>query len=96
MTGRHKGVVTRILEVAPRAIATHCFLHRETLAAKDLEPGLHAVMNAAVEVINFVKARATNSRLFTALCEEVGAEYVSTFAYRGEMVVPRANAHTLI
>lgn len=77
MTGRHKGVVTRILEVAPRAVATHCFLHRETLAAKDLEPGLHAVMNAAVEVINFVKARATNSRLFTALCEEVGAEYVS-------------------
>lgn len=80
MTGRHKGVVTRILEVIPRAIATHCFLHREKnlmLAAKDLETGLHAVMNAAVEIVNFVKARVTNSRLFAALCEEVGADYIS-------------------
>ena len=77
MTGKHKGVVTRILEVAPRAIATHCLLHREMLAARDLEPGFQAVMNIAVEIVNFVIAIATNSRLFAVLCEEVGADYIS-------------------
>lgn len=67
MTGRHRGVVTKILEVAPWATATYCFLHTEMLAAKDLEPGLHAVMDTAVEIVNFVKVRATKARLFAAL-----------------------------
>ena len=60
MTGRHAGVVQRIKDVAPRAGSTHCFvLQRDTRAAMDIEPGLHEVMNTAVTVVNFVKARTT-------------------------------------
>ncbi len=40
-----------------------------------MEPSLHGVLDVAVKIVNFVKARATNSRLFTVLCEEVGADY---------------------
>ncbi|KAK3512279.1 hypothetical protein QTP70_003183 [Hemibagrus guttatus] len=40
-----------------------------------MEPSLHGVLDVAVKTVNFVKARAINSRLFTALCEEVGADY---------------------
>ncbi len=75
MTGRQSGVVQRIKEVAPLAVSTHCFLHREALATKEMEPSLHGVLDVAVKIVNFVKARATNSRLFTVLCEEVGADY---------------------
>ncbi len=74
MTGRQSGVVQRIKEVAPLAVSTHCFLHREALATKEMEPSLHGVLDVAVKIVNFVKARATNSRLFTVLCEEVGAD----------------------
>ncbi|KAK3548121.1 hypothetical protein QTP70_004879 [Hemibagrus guttatus] len=48
---------------------------REALATKEMEPSLHGVLDVAVKIVNFVKARAINSRLFTALCEEVGADY---------------------
>lgn len=75
MTGRHSGVVQRIKAVAPRAVSTHCVLHRDALAARDMDPRLHEVLNNAVSIVNFVKARATNSRLFTALCEEVGSDH---------------------
>ncbi|KAI0234953.1 hypothetical protein LSAT2_014678, partial [Lamellibrachia satsuma] len=68
MTGRHAGVVQRIKAVATHAVSTRCCLQRDALAAKDIEPGLHEVMNTAVTTVCFVKARATNSRLFTALC----------------------------
>ena len=65
----------------PRAVSTHCVLHRDALAAKDIEPGLLDVMNTAVTIVYFVKTRATNSRLFTALCEEVGADHHSLFMH---------------
>ena len=94
MTGRHAGVVQRIEAVAPCRFNTLFFLHRDVLAAKDIEPRLHEVMNTAVTIVNFVKARATNSRLFTALCEEVGADHHSLFMHTGEMVILQVDAHT--
>ena len=77
MTGRLAGVEQRIKAVAappPCRFNTLFYWHRDALAAKGKEPRLHEVMNTAVTIVNFVKAIATNSRLFTALCEEVGAD----------------------
>lgn len=70
MTGRQSRVVQCIKKVAPLAVSMHCFLHREELTAKEMEPSLHGVLDGAVKILNFVKARAANSQLFTALCEE--------------------------
>uniref|UniRef100_UPI00358F3ED5 zinc finger MYM-type protein 6-like n=1 Tax=Myxine glutinosa TaxID=7769 RepID=UPI00358F3ED5 len=36
MTGRRRGVIKLIQDVAPEASWTHCFLHREALAAKEM------------------------------------------------------------
>ena len=36
----------------PRAVSTHCFLHRDALAAKYIETRLHEVMNTAMTIIN--------------------------------------------
>ena len=52
-------------------------MHTKKLTTKNLELGFHAVMNTAVEIVDCDKATATNSRLFAALCEEVGADYIS-------------------
>ena len=77
-----RGSRTKNQRCRPRAVSTHCFfLHRDALGAKDFEPGLHEVMNNAVTIMNSVKARATNSRLFTALCEEVRADHHSLFIH---------------
>jgi zinc finger BED domain-containing protein 5/7/8/9 len=76
MTGRHNGVIKQILDRAPEAEWTHCFLHRESLAAKKMSPELNEVMNVCVKTINVIKKSAVNSRCFARLCEGVDAEHV--------------------
>ncbi len=36
MTGRHSGLISRVKEVAPRAMWTHSTIHRQALAAKKI------------------------------------------------------------
>ena len=63
MTERLKGVATRIrnvaLCVAQRSISCH----------------MKNVLQDAVKVVNLIKARPLNSRLFTELCHEVGSDH---------------------
>uniref|UniRef100_A0A8C7WPH8 HAT C-terminal dimerisation domain-containing protein n=1 Tax=Oryzias sinensis TaxID=183150 RepID=A0A8C7WPH8_9TELE len=76
MTGRHRGVIKQILDLAPEAKWTHYFLHRENLAAKTMSPEFHEVMDVTVKTINFIKSNAVNSRCFAQLCEDMEADHV--------------------
>ena len=80
-TGIRTGVVKRIQVVAKSAKWTHCFIHREALAAKDLSPILNETMKNVVFIVNFVKARPLKQRLFSALCEEMGEEHKALLLY---------------
>lgn len=72
MSGIYVGLRGRVKEVAPHVAWSHCCIHRQSLAAKKLPSSLNDVLNEAVKVVNFVKANATNSRLFKVLCEGMG------------------------
>ena len=54
---------------------THCFLHRHALAAKTLPPDLRKILEISVKVVNMIRGRALNHRLFQSFCEEVGKEH---------------------
>ncbi|XP_042233739.1 SCAN domain-containing protein 3-like [Homarus americanus] len=73
MTGRKSGVVARIKALNPQIIATHCLLHRQALASKDMAPDLHSVLSTVVFVVNYVKSRLLQSRLFAQLCNKMCA-----------------------
>lgn len=75
MTGRKSGVVARVKEVAPAATSTHCMIHREVLAAKNMEESLEEVFSSCVKIINFIKSRPLSVRTFSKLCDEMGAEH---------------------
>ncbi|XP_065408084.1 zinc finger BED domain-containing protein 5-like [Chrysemys picta bellii] len=75
MIGKMKGAVTRIISVAPESTKSHCVLHRQALAVKKIPPYLKIVLDEAVQIINFVKSRPLQSRLFNILCEEMGSQH---------------------
>ena len=50
-------------------------IHREALVAKKLSPELNKVVQDAVKIINFIKSRALNSRLFANLCDEMESDH---------------------
>lgn len=61
MAGAHKGVVTKIQQVSPKANFVHCSLHREALLIKRCPTDLKTFLNEAVKTVDFIKARALNS-----------------------------------
>jgi len=66
-----------MLEVSPNASWTHCNIHREVLVSKNLPDNLKMVLNTSVKIVNFIKARPLQSRLFEKLCEEMGSFHKS-------------------
>lgn len=75
MLGKKKGLKARVLQVAPHVIFTHCIIHSEALASKTLNPELKHVLDTAVKMVNLIKSRPLNTRLFSTLCNEMGSEH---------------------
>ncbi|XP_027733407.1 uncharacterized protein LOC114054423 [Vombatus ursinus] len=46
---------------------THCMIHLVALVAKKISPELDVVFQDTIKIINFIKSRALNSRLFSNL-----------------------------
>ena len=75
MLGNTSGFATLVRKEAPNVTVTHCFLHRHALASKTLSTFLKEVLSTAVKVVNYIRARALNHRIFKRFCQEMGAEY---------------------
>ncbi|XP_028968356.1 SCAN domain-containing protein 3-like [Galendromus occidentalis] len=76
MTGRLMGFTARVKKVGhPNLLSTHCIIHREQLVAKRLSPQLHSVLSDVVRIVNEIRCKPLNSRIFEALCEEMGSQF---------------------
>uniref|UniRef100_A0A8C4WVN9 Uncharacterized protein n=1 Tax=Eptatretus burgeri TaxID=7764 RepID=A0A8C4WVN9_EPTBU len=76
MVGVRGGFVMLVKNEWPHVTSSHCSLHRYALASKTLPPRLLEVMDVALKVINFIRAKAKNHRLFQLLANEMGVEHV--------------------
>ncbi|XP_067139344.1 zinc finger BED domain-containing protein 5-like [Centruroides vittatus] len=56
----------------PRAKWTHCFLHRHALVTKNMPENLNQILCEAAKLVNFIKSRPLQNRLFAKLCDEMG------------------------
>ena len=43
--------------MAPHVKFIHCVVHRQAIAAKKWEPGMHKVLQDVIDVVNFIKTR---------------------------------------
>jgi hypothetical protein len=75
MLGSRIGFCTRVKEVKPSVVVVHCFLHRENLATKEMQPELYSILNDAIQILNLIKSRAPNARMFLKVCEEMSSEH---------------------
>lgn len=70
-----KGLRALIKKASPNAEWTHCVIYKQALATRHLSSELSEVMTDIVGVVNFIKTRPLKTRVFSAVCEEMGAEH---------------------
>ena len=75
MTGIYSGVVSRMKCKNPKIESIHCFLHRHVLAIKGMPSALKEVIDDVTKMVNYIKARPLNSRLFCLLCDDMGSAH---------------------
>ncbi|CAG9814705.1 unnamed protein product [Phaedon cochleariae] len=73
MTGTRICLQAHVKKMNTSIIWHHCCIHGEALAAKNMPEELKAVLDDLVRVVNFIKARPLNSRIFGIICEEMGS-----------------------
>jgi len=79
-TGRNSGLVTKIKNMAGNSLlSTHCYIHRQNLASRKMAPELNETLSQSVRIINYIKNSALNTRLLTALCDEMGSDQQNLF-----------------
>ncbi|XP_076049324.1 SCAN domain-containing protein 3-like [Oratosquilla oratoria] len=81
MLGARQGFTARVKQVNPTVIVTHCLLHRENLASRKMSIELNTVMEDVIQIVNFIKSLALNSRLFSQMCSDMQSEYEHLLYY---------------
>ena len=73
--GKNKGFVANVLQKNPNVVVVHCMIHREAHVAKYLPADLKEVVDQVSQVVNFIKSRPLQNRLFSQLCKAMDSEY---------------------
>ena len=79
MLGSQSGFIARIKQKSPNAVGTHCVNHTEALASKTLTAEMKDKLAIAIRVAYFIKASATNTRVFNHLRKEMDSTYEILF-----------------
>ena len=75
MLGKTSGFAALVKKEALQVNVTYCFLHRYALASKTLPENLRQVLSDNAKIVNLIRVRALNHRIFKKLCQEMGAEH---------------------
>ena len=75
MLGKTSGFAALVKKEASQVNVTHCFLHCYALASKTLPENLQQVLSDSLKIVNLIRVRALNHRIFKKLCQEMRAEH---------------------
>lgn len=91
MLGRVRGFSAFARERNPKMEVNHCMIHRQALFVKHLEPELEVVMHDIIQIVNFIKGHALQTRLFRDLCKDGEAEYTDLLYHTEVRWLSRGN-----
>ncbi|GFY12595.1 SCAN domain-containing protein 3 [Trichonephila clavipes] len=89
MSGKFKSIQALVKQKSPLCIWTHCMIHRETLASKEISPGLNIVLMTVVTVVNYIKMRPLKSESFWTLQRHGRSAFIVAILLRSKMVITR-------
>ena len=97
MLGNRSGFVALLRKEILSLKINHCFVHRHALAAKTSPLKLKKALEICVKVVNTIRGRALNHRLFQLFCKELGVLlckncFVRSFVSSFNCFVERANS----
>ena len=72
MMDKYSEVVAHIKSKNSEIVAIYCFFDRHALPVKRMPPDLVEVLEDVIKIVNFIKARPLNFRIFKLLCEDIG------------------------
>ena len=75
MMGGQRGFKGFVKRENPSIQVDHCAIHGHSLASKILPASLKAVFDDVVRIVNFIKSKDLNSRIFKQFCNEMGQSY---------------------
>jgi len=83
MISKIKSTITRIKNIAPKCSSSHfvAMASHGALVAKKMSYELKTVLDQSVQIVNYVKPRPPQSRLFKKVCEEIGSQHQSLFLH---------------
>ncbi|GBN40806.1 Zinc finger BED domain-containing protein 5 [Araneus ventricosus] len=76
-TGKMSGAIAKIKGKEKVCSSVHCILHQHALAVKKMPPFKKEVLSETVKIINFIKSRLKNNRLFKILCDDMESLHTS-------------------
>ena len=91
MLGTKSGFQACVKRRAPKVKGIHCMIHRQALASKTLPAPLERVLDQTIQIVNFVKGGALNSRLFKQLCYDMDATHHSLLFHTNVRWLSRGN-----
>lgn len=77
MMSNKKGFISCVKRQNPNIEITHCCIHCEALMIKNLPTELLQTMNQCITIINMIKSRPLDSRIFKIISAEMGSDYES-------------------
>ncbi|XP_045130239.1 protein FAM200A-like [Portunus trituberculatus] len=77
MFGSRSRLITLVKQKQPDLKGTHSMIHREALASRTVPKNLHDALTVIINIVNYVKGSALNTRLFHELCRDMDANHTA-------------------
>ena len=85
MLGNRSGFAALLKSEISELKVIHCLLHRQAFAFKTLPTCLKNTFNSCVKIVNYIRGRALNHRLFLSLCQDVNQNDKHVLLYHTEV-----------
>jgi hypothetical protein len=77
MIGITCGFTAYVKANVPERTSSHCIIHCQDPAVRKIPNALKMVLDKVEKILNFIKSRPLNSRIFSVLSNKMGSSYTT-------------------